>query len=228
VQAHVGRLQVAYRETITRKVQVEHRFVRQTGGRGQFAHVIVEFEPQERGKGFEFVDKVTGGAIPKQFIPAVGQGIRESMDNGMLAGYPLVDIKATLVGGSFHEVDSSEMAFKIAGSMGFKDGAAKAHPVLLEPIMDVEVVTPDAFMGDVIGDLNSRRGKIQGMNPRTGVQVINAQVPLAQMFGYATDLRSRTQGRATYTMQFGHYAQVPNSIAETIITKSKGPAVPTK
>jgi len=228
VEANVGKPQVAYRETITRQVESEGRYIRQTGGRGQYGHCWLRLIPQEPGKGFEFENETVGGTIPKEFIEPIRKGIEEAMTGGILAGFPMVDLKIEVFDGSYHDVDSSEMAFKIAGSMGFKDGAAKASPVLLEPIMDVEVVTPDAFMGDVIGDLNSRRGKIQGMNPRTGVQVINAQVPLAQMFGYATDLRSRTQGRATYTMQFGHYAQVPNSIAETIITKSKGPAVPTK
>jgi elongation factor G len=228
VEANVGKPQVAYRETITRSIEAEGRYIRQTGGRGQYGHCWLRLIPQEPGKGFEFENETVGGTIPKEFIEPIRKGIEEAMTGGILAGFPMVDLKVEVFDGSFHDVDSSEMAFKIAGSIGFKDGAAKASPVLLEPIMDVEVVTPDAFMGDVIGDLNSRRGKIQGMNPRTGVQVINAQVPLAQMFGYATDLRSRTQGRATYTMQFGHYAQVPNSIAETIITKSKGPAVPTK
>jgi elongation factor G len=228
VEANVGKPQVAYRETITRPVESEGRYIRQTGGRGQYGHCWLRLLPQEPGKGFEFENETVGGTIPKEFIEPIRKGIEEAMTGGILAGFPMVDLKVEVFDGSFHDVDSSEMAFKIAGSIGFKDGAAKASPVLLEPVMDVEVVTPDAFMGDVIGDLNSRRGKIQGMNPRTGVQVINAQVPLAQMFGYATDLRSRTQGRATYTMQFGHYAQVPNSIAETIITKSKGPAVPTK
>jgi elongation factor G len=228
VEANVGKPQVAYRETITRPVEAEGRYIRQTGGRGQYGHCWLRLLPQEPGKGFEFENETVGGTIPKEFIEPIRKGIEEAMTGGILAGFPMVDLKVEVFDGSFHDVDSSEMAFKIAGSIGFKDGAAKASPVLLEPVMDVEVVTPDAFMGDVIGDLNSRRGKIQGMNPRSGVQVINAQVPLAQMFGYATDLRSRTQGRATYTMQFGHYAQVPNSIAETIITKSKGPAVPTK
>jgi elongation factor G len=228
VEANVGKPQVAYRETITRTIEAEGRYIRQTGGRGQYGHCWLRLIPQEPGKGFEFENETVGGTIPKEFIEPIRKGIEEAMTGGILAGFPMVDLKVEVFDGSFHDVDSSEMAFKIAGSIGFKDGAAKASPVLLEPVMDVEVVTPDAFMGDVIGDLNSRRGKIQGMNPRTGVQVINAQVPLAQMFGYATDLRSRTQGRATYTMQFGHYAQVPNSIAETIITKSRGPAVPTK
>jgi elongation factor G len=224
VEANVGKPQVAYRETITKQVESEGRYIRQTGGRGQYGHCWLRLYPQEPGKGFEFVNGTVGGSIPKEFINPIQKGIEEAMQGGVLAGYPMVDLKVEVFDGSFHDVDSSEMAFKIAGSMGFKDGAAKAHPVLLEPIMEVEVVTPDDYMGDVIGDLNSRRGKIQAMNPRTGVQVIEALVPLAEMFGYATDLRSKTQGRATYTMQFGHYAQVPNSIAETIVTKAKGTA----
>jgi len=228
VEANVGKPQVAYRETITRQVESEGRYIRQTGGRGQYGHCWLRLIPQEPGKGFTFENETVGGSIPKEFVEPIRKGIEEAMTGGILAGFPMVDLKVEVFDGSYHDVDSSEMAFKIAGSMGFKDGAAKATPVLLEPVMDVEVVTPDSFMGDVIGDLNSRRGKIQGMNPRSGVQAITAQVPLAQMFGYATDLRSKTQGRATYTMQFGHYAQVPNSIAETIITKSKGAAAPTK
>ena len=228
VEANVGKPQVAYRETITKQVESEGRYIRQTGGRGQYGHCWLRLIPQEPGKGFEFENETVGGSIPKEFVEPIRKGIEEAMTGGILAGFPMVDLKVEVFDGSYHDVDSSEMAFKIAGSMGFKDGAARATPVLLEPIMDVEVVTPDSFMGDVIGDLNSRRGKIQGMNPRSGVQAITAQVPLAQMFGYATDLRSKTQGRATYTMQFGHYAQVPNSIAETIITKSKGAAAPTK
>jgi elongation factor G len=228
VEANVGKPQVAYRETITRQIESEGRYIRQTGGRGQYGHCWLRLIPQEPGKGFSFENETVGGSIPKEFVEPIRKGIEEAMTGGILAGFPMVDLKVEVFDGSYHDVDSSEMAFKIAGSMGFKDGAAKATPVLLEPIMDVEVVTPDSFMGDVIGDLNSRRGKIQGMTPRSGVQAITAQVPLAQMFGYATDLRSKTQGRATYTMQFGHYAQVPNSIAETIITKSKGAAAPTK
>ncbi len=224
VEANVGKPQVAYRETITRQVESEGKFVRQTGGRGQYGHCWVRLIPQAPGVGFTFENATVGGSIPKEFINPIEKGIVEAMQGGVLAGFPMVDIKVEVFDGSYHDVDSSEMAFKIAGSMGFKEGAAKATPVLLEPIMNVEVVTPESFMGDVIGDLNSRRGKIQGMNPRTGVQVITAQVPLAEMFGYATDLRSKTQGRATYTMQFAHYAQVPNNIAETIITKSKGAA----
>jgi elongation factor G len=228
VEANVGKPQVAYRETITRQVESEGRYIRQTGGRGQYGHCWLRLVPQEPGKGFTFENATVGGSIPREFINPIQKGIEEAMTGGVLAGYPMVDLKVEVFDGSYHDVDSSEMAFKIAGSMGFKDGAAKASPVLLEPIMAVEVVTPDDYMGDVIGDLNSRRGKIQAMNPRSGVQMIEAQVPLAEMFGYSTDLRSKTQGRATYTMQFAHYAQVPNNIAETIVTKSKGAAAATK
>src|SRR5512138_3165896 len=224
VEANVGKPQVAYRETITKQVESEGRYIRQTGGRGQYGHCWLRLIPQEPGTGFVFENETVGGSIPKEFITPIEKGIVEAMQGGVLAGFPMVDVKVEVFDGSYHDVDSSEMAFKIAGSMGFKEGAGRAHPVLLEPIMDVEVVTPEPFMGDVIGDLNSRRGKIHGMNPRSGVQVITAQVPLAEMFGYATDLRSKTQGRATYTMQFGHYAQVPNNIAETIVSKSKGVA----
>jgi elongation factor G len=218
VQAHVGRHQVAYRESITRKVPVETRFVRQTGGRGQFAHVIVEFEPMEQGKGFEFVDKVVGGAIPREFIPAVQQGIRESMDNGPLGGFPLVDIRATLVGGSFHEVDSSDMAFKVAGSMALREGAEKGAPVILEPVMQIEVVAPEANTGDVIGDLVSRRGQVSGLEMHSaGMQAIKGTVPLAEMFGYATALRSSTQGRGTFTMEFHSYAPLSPEKARQVL-----------
>jgi len=222
VEANVGKPQVAYRETVTKKVKVEGKFVRQSGGRGQYGHVWIEMEPQEPGKGYEFVDAIKGGVVPREYIPAVDKGIQEAMDTGVLAGFPCVDFKVTLVDGSYHEVDSSEMAFKIAGSMAFKEAAAKASPVLLEPIMSVEVVVPEEYMGDVIGDLNSRRGRIMGMEGRAGAQVVSAMVPLAQMFGYATDLRSATQGRATYTMTFDHYEQVPKSVSEEIIAKVKG------
>jgi len=222
VEANVGKPQVAYRETITKKVKVEGKFVRQSGGRGQYGHVWLEVEPQEPGKGYEFVDAIKGGVVPREYIPAVDKGIREAMDTGVLAGYPVVDFKVSLIDGSYHEVDSSEMAFKIAGSMGFKEGCSKAGPVLLEPIMSVEVVVPEEYMGDVIGDLNSRRGRIMGMENRAGAQVITSMVPLAQMFGYATDLRSATQGRATYTMTFDHYEQIPKSVSEEIIAKIKG------
>jgi len=222
VEANVGKPQVAYRETVTKKVKVEGKFVRQSGGRGQYGHVWLEVEPQEPGKGYEFVDAIKGGVVPREYIPAVDKGIQEAMDTGVLAGFPVVDFKVSLIDGSYHEVDSSEMAFKIAGSMGFKEGCAKAGPVLLEPIMSVEVVVPEEYMGDVIGDLNSRRGRIMGMESRAGAQVVSAMVPLAQMFGYATDLRSATQGRATYTMTFDHYEQVPKSVSEEIIAKVKG------
>ena len=222
VDANVGKPQVAYRETISKKVKSEGKFVRQSGGRGQFGHVWLEIEPQEPGKGYEFVDAIKGGVVPREYIPAVDKGIKEALDSGVLAGYPVVDIKVTLIDGSYHEVDSSEMAFKIAGSMGFKEGCQKAAPVILEPIMSVEVVVPEDYMGDVIGDLNSRRGRIMGMEGRSGAQVVTAMVPLAQMFGYSTDLRSATQGRATYSMTFDHYEQVPKSVAEEIVAKVKG------
>ncbi len=222
VGANVGKPQVAYRETIRNASKAEGKFVRQSGGRGQFGHVYIELEPLEPGKGFEFQSKVVGGSVPREYWSAVEKGIKEATEGGILAGYPVVDIRATLYDGSYHEVDSSEMAFKIAGSMGFKEAARKGKPVILEPIMNVEVVTPEDYMGDVIGDLNSRRGKIQQMEKRGKAQVIKAQVPLSEMFGYATDLRSKTQGRATYTMQFAHYDEVPKSIAEAIIAKVKG------
>ena len=218
VQAHVGRHQVAYRETITRKVEMETRFVRQTGGRGQYAHVIVELEPLPRGSGFEFVDKVTGGAIPKEYIGPVGHGMRESMENGVLGGYPLVDIRATLIGGSFHEVDSSDFAFRIAGSMALREGAEKAGPVLLEPVMRIEIVVPETSTGDVIGDLVARRGQISGLEMHSfGLQAVKGTVPLAEMFSYATNLRSVTQGRGTFTMEFDHYDVLPGERARTIL-----------
>jgi elongation factor G len=218
VQAHVGRHQVTYRETITRKTVTETRFVRQTGGRGQYAHVILEFEPTARGSGFEFADEVRGGAIPKEFIPAVAQGIREAMESGVLGGYPVVDLRATLVGGSSHEVDSSELAFKIAGSMALREGLTKASPVLLEPVMCLEVVAQESSTGDVIGDLVARRGQIAGMEVHSaGMQAIRALVPLAEMFGYATHLRSATQGRGTFTMEFDHYEVVPQDRARRLL-----------
>jgi elongation factor G len=223
VDANVGRPQVAYRETISNPVhKVEGRFVRQTGGRGQYGHVVIDMAPNEAGGGYEFESRIVGGTIPRDYIPAVDDGIQEAMSTGVLAGYPMVDIKVSLIDGSFHEVDSSDMAFKIAGSLAFKSAAQKAKPALLEPMMAVEVVTPADFMGDVMGDINSRRGHIDGMEPRGNAQVINATVPLSTMFGYATDLRSATQGRATYTMQFKHYAEVPSSIAQEIVTKVRG------
>jgi len=222
VDANVGKPQVAYRETIRSKVEQEGKFVRQTGGRGQYGHVWITLEPLAPGGGFEFVDGTKGAPVPKEYIPAVEKGIREAFEGGVLAGYPLVDVKATLIDGSYHDVDSSEIAFKIAGSMAAKEAAAKAKPIILEPIMAVEVVVPEEFMGEVMGDLSSRRGRIQGMDSRAGAQVINAQVPLAQMFGYSTDLRSKTQGRATYTMQFAHYEPVPQTISEEIAAKAVG------
>ncbi|MCD5411378.1 elongation factor G [Thermodesulfovibrionales bacterium] len=222
VGANVGKPQVAYRETIKSSVRAEGKFVRQSGGRGQYGHVWIDMEPMKEGSGFEFVNKIVGGTIPKEYIPAVEKGIKESMDDGVLAGYPVVDVKAILVDGSYHEVDSSEMAFKIAGSMAFKDGAKKAQLTLLEPIMSVDVITPEDYMGDVISDINSRRGKIQSVEKRGSVQAISAIVPLAEMFGYATDLRSNTQGRASYTMQFSNYEDVPKNIMEGIVAKVKG------
>ena len=222
VEATVGKPQVAYRETITRKARTEGKYIRQTGGRGQYGHVVIEIEPGEKGKNFEFVNKTVGGSIPKEYINPTENGMREAAESGPMAGFPVVDVKVTLVDGSYHDVDSSEMAFKIAGSMAFKDAVKSAGPILLEPIMSVEVVVPEQFMGDVIGDLNSRRGKIQGMESRGGFQVVAAHVPLANMFGYSTDLRSKTQGRATYTMQFSHYEQVPNSVTEVLTAKVQG------
>ncbi len=223
VDAHVGKPQVAYRETIRNAVErVEHRYVRQTGGRGQYGHVVLNLEPTGPGGGYEFVDKITGGAIPKEYIPAVDTGIQDAMQSGVLAGFPVVDLRATLVDGSFHEVDSSEMAFKIAASMCFKEACRRASPVLLEPIMAVEVVTPEEYLGDVMGDLSSRRGRVEGMDQRANNQVVRAEVPLAEMFGYATDLRSRTQGRATYTMQFRSYQEVPDQVAREIVARVRG------
>ncbi len=224
VEANVGKPQVAYRETITAAVESEGRYIRQTGGRGQYGHVWLKITPRKPGEGFEFVNGIVGGVVPREYVPAVEKGIIEAMEGGVLAGYPMVDIGVELFDGSYHDVDSSEMAFKIAGSIGFKDGCLRAKPILLEPIMSCEVVTPEDYMGDVIGDLNSRRGRIQGMEARSGVQVITAEVPLAEMFGYATTLRSMSQGRATYTMQFSHYSQVPANISEEIIAKVKGSA----
>ncbi len=222
VGANVGKPQVAYKETIRGSARVEGKFVRQSGGRGQYGHIWIDIEPLERGKGFEFANKIVGGSIPREYVPAVEKGVKEAMVGGVLAGYPLVDVKVSLIDGSYHEVDSSEMAFKIAGSMALKDGAKKAQLILIEPIMSVEVVTPEEYMGEVIGDLNSRRGKIQSMEQRSGAQVIKSMVPLAEMFGYSTDLRSKTQGRATYTMQFSSYEEVPKNIMEGIVAKVKG------
>ncbi|NBB91900.1 MAG: elongation factor G [Gammaproteobacteria bacterium] len=220
VEANVGKPQVAYRETIRQEVEAEGKFVRQSGGRGQYGHVKIRLEPNGEGGGYEFIDKIVGGVVPKDYISSVGKGIEEAMQSGVLAGYPMVDIKATLFDGSYHEVDSSEMAFKIAGSMAFKDGAQKAKPVILEPVMKVEVVTPEDYMGDVMGDLNRRRGMVQGMEDAPAGKIIRANVPLAEMFGYATDLRSMSQGRATYVMEFLQYEEAPNSVADQIMKKS--------
>jgi elongation factor G len=222
VAASVGRPQVAYRETVTRAAKHEGRYIRQTGGRGQYGHVWISVAPNQAGKGFEFVNKIVGGVVPKEYIPAVGKGVREAAETGVVAGYPVVDTVVTLLDGSYHDVDSSEMAFKIAGSMAFKAACQIAHPVLLEPVMAVEVVTPEEFMGDVIGDLSARRGRIQKIDVRGNTQVIDSHVPLSEMFGYATDLRSKTQGRATYTMQFDHYEPAPISVSEEVVAKVKG------
>jgi elongation factor G len=225
VDATVGKPQVAYRETIRRAVEkVEYRHVKQTGGKGQYAHVVIDLEPTGPGGGYEFVDLIKGGRVPREYIPSVDDGIEEALDQGIVAGYPLVDVRATLTDGSAHDVDSSEMAFKIAGSMALQEAARKAGVKLLEPVMEVEVTTPDEYMGDVIGDLNSRRGKVEGMTQRGNSQVIRAQVPMSEMFGYATDLRSKTQGRATYSMQFHSYQDVPDSIAEDIVASRRGPS----
>ena len=224
VEANVGAPQVAYRETIRKSVQVEGRFVRQSGGKGQYGHVVIELEPGDPGSGFEFVSKIVGGVIPKEYIPSAEQGMKEACESGILAGYPVIDVKATLVDGSYHEVDSSEMAFKIAGSIAIKDGVMKAAPVLLEPVMKVEVEVPEDFLGDVMGDLNSRRGHIEGMNTEEGLAKVTSKVPLAEMFGYATDIRSKTQGRGIFSMEFSDYEEVPRNVAEAIIAKSKGNA----
>ena len=221
VEANVGAPQVAYRETIRKTVEQEGKFVRQSGGRGQYGHVWLRIEPQEPGAGFEFANDIVGGVIPKEYIPAVEKGVKEQMENGVIAGYPVVDVKVSLYDGSYHEVDSSEMAFKIAGSMCFKDGARNAKPVLLEPVMKVEVVTPEDYMGDVMGDLNRRRGLVQGMDDSPSGKIVRAEVPLGEMFGYATDLRSATQGRATYSMEFAKYNEAPASVAEAVVRKSQ-------
>jgi elongation factor G len=224
VEATVGKPQVAYRETITggRAFEGEGRFVRQSGGRGQYGHARLLLEALPAGSGYKFENATVGGSVPREFVPAIDKGIQEAMQRGVLCGYPMTDIKATLVDGSYHEVDSSELAFKIAGSMAFQDGAHRAGPLLLEPMMAVEVVTPDDFLGEVMGDLAARRAKVTGLDTRPGVQVIAAHAPLASMFGYATDLRSRTQGRATFTMQFAHYAPVPAHISGEIVSRVKG------
>ena len=220
VEANIGKPQVAYRETITKAVKAEGKFVRQSGGRGQYGHVVLEVEPNEPGAGFAFESKIVGGTVPREYWSSVEQGVKEALLNGVVAGYPVVDVKVALVDGSYHEVDSSEMAFKIAGSIGFKEAAAKADPVLLEPIMRLEVTTPEEFLGDVIGDMNSRRGRIEGMEHRGNTQVVRGYVPLGEMFGYATDLRSLTQGRAQYSMHFGRYEQVPANLAQEIKEKA--------
>ncbi len=224
VEASIGPPQVAYRETIRKPVQCEGKFIRQSGGKGQYGHVVISLEPGERGSGFEFVSKIVGGTVPKEYIAPAEQGIKEACESGILAGYPLIDVKVTLIDGSYHEVDSSEMAFKIAGSLAIKEGALKADPVLLEPIMKVEIEVPENFLGDAISDLNSRRGQIEGMSSDAGIAKVNAKVPLAEMFGYATDIRSKTQGRGIFTMEFSHYEEVPRNLAETIIGKNKGNA----
>jgi elongation factor G len=217
VGANIGEPQVAYRETITQKSEVEGKFIRQSGGRGQYGHVIMEVEPIEVGEGFQFEDNVVGGVVPRDYISSVEEGAREALENGILAGYPVVDVKVSLEDGSHHEVDSSEMAFKIAGSMAIRKNSHRLKPALLEPVMKVEITTPEEYMGDVIGDLNSRRGQVEGMEQRGNAKIITGYVPLSEMFGYSTDLRSKTQGRATYTMQFSHYEQAPKSITEEII-----------
>ncbi|NUN09877.1 MAG: elongation factor G [Ignavibacteriaceae bacterium] len=222
VEANVGKPQVAYRETITQTVEVEGKFIKQSGGRGKYGHVWLEVSPNEAGKGYEFTNAIIGGVVPKEYIPAVSAGVQEAMRNGVVAGYPVVDVKVKLFDGSYHDVDSDELSFKVAGSIGFKEGARKAKPIVLEPIMSVEVITPEDYLGDVMGDLNSRRGRIEGFSARKDAQVIKSHVPLAEMFGYATVLRSMTQGRAIYTMQFSHYSEVPKSIADEIAEKSLG------
>ena len=219
VEAKVGKPQVAYRETVRATVEEESKYIKQTGGRGQYGHVWLKIEPKERGSGFEFVNEIVGGVVPREYIPAVEKGILEQMENGIQANYPVVDVKVTLYDGSYHDVDSSEMAFKIAGSLGFRSGAGKANPVILEPMMAVEVVTPEDFMGDVVGDLNRRRGIILGMDEKAHGKVVTADDPLGEMFGYFTDMRSMSQGRASYSMEFKNYSEVPASIAEEIIKK---------
>jgi elongation factor G len=220
VEGNVGNPQVAYKETIAKSARAEGKFIRQSGGKGQYGHCVIKLEPADRGAGFVFVNQIKAGVIPKEFIPAIEKGLQESMLGGIIAGYPAVDIKATLLDGSFHDVDSTEIAYKIAASMAFREAALQADPVILEPMMSCEVVCPDDYMGGIIGDLNSRRGKILNMSPRHGMQVIKAQVPLAAMFGYSTALRSSSQGRATYSMEFSHYEPVPPNIAEEIKIKS--------
>jgi elongation factor G len=221
VEGNVGRPQVAYKETIKVGTQSEGKYVRQSGGRGQYGHVLIKLNPKERGEGFEFVDEIKGGIIPKEYIPAVEKGIKEAMEKGILAGYPLVDMSVTLYDGSFHEVDSSEFAFKIAASMALQDGAKRANPIILEPLMNLEVVIPSEFFGEVVGDLSARRGKIKDTQDRLNLKIINAQLPLAEMFGYATTLRSLTEGRGTFTMEFDSYAETPQNIAQDIVDGKK-------
>ena len=220
VEANVGAPQVAYRETIRKTVEQEGKFVRQSGGRGQYGHVWLKVEPQEEGKGYEFVNGVVGGVVPREYIPAVDKGVKEALEGGVIAGYPVVDVKVTIFDGSYHDVDSNEMAFKIAGSMAVKEGVRRAKPVLLEPVMKVEVVTPEDYSGDVIGDLSRRRGHIQGMEDSVSGKVVTAEVPLAEMFGYATSVRSMSQGRATFTMEFAKYLEVPGNVAEAVMKKA--------
>ena len=220
VEANVGKPQVAYRETIRAKVEQEGKFVRQSGGRGQYGHVWLKIEPQEEGKGYEFVNGVVGGSVPREYVPAVDKGVKEALEGGVIAGYPVVDIKVTIFDGSYHDVDSNEMAFKIAGSMAVKEGVRRAKPVLLEPIMKVEVVTPEDYYGDIVGDLNRRRGQIIGMEDSVSGKVVTAEVPLAEMFQYSTSMRSMSQGRATYTMEFAKYLEVPNNVAEAVMKKA--------
>jgi len=222
VEANVGQPQVAYRETIRKAVRAEGKFIRQSGGKGQYGHVVIELEPAEVGTGFEFVSKIVGGTVPKEYIGPAEQGMKEACESGIVAGYPVIDLKATMVDGSFHDVDSSEMAFKIAGSMAIKEAVMKASPVLLEPMMKVEVEVPEDYIGNVIGDLNSRRGQIEGQETDQGIAKVSVKVPLAEMFGYATDIRSKTQGRGIFTMEFSHYEEVPRNVAEAIIAKNKG------
>jgi elongation factor G len=222
VEANVGRPQVAYKETLTMQAEGEGRYIKQTGGRGQYGHAKIKLTPRKPGEGFEFVNAIVGGTIPREYIKPIEEGIREAMTNGVLAGYPVDDVGIELYDGSYHDVDSSEMAFKIAGSMAFKDAAHKARPVLLEPVMRVEVVVPEEYMGDMMGDLNSRRGRIQSMEARGGTQIVTSRVPLSEMFGYATDLRSRTQGRATYSMHFDRYEQAPQQVSEEVVARIQG------
>ena len=222
VEATVGKPQVAYRETIRQSGTGEGKYIKQSGGKGQYGHAVLEIEPAPAASGFEFVSKIVGGTIPKEYIPAIEQGVKQTCESGILSGYPLIDVKVSLVDGSYHDVDSNEMAFKVAGSMAIREAVNKANPVVLEPMMKVEVEVPEDFLGDVIGDLNSRRGNIEGMNSEDGIAKIDAQVPLAKMFGYATDIRSKTQGRGIFSMEFSEYSDVPRNEAEAIIVKNKG------